>query len=94
MFGPPIDYSDLCAEKPRPTLYKKCADRFMAEVGKLAEREQVLRAELAAGRRSPTTIRAGSTTARSASCTRAKAATDARRRHRPVSRLYARERRD
>ena len=49
MFGPPIDYRDLCAEKPRPTLYKKCADRFMAAVGKLAAREQALRADLAAG---------------------------------------------
>jgi 1-acyl-sn-glycerol-3-phosphate acyltransferase len=50
VFGPAVDYSDLCTEKPRPTLYKKCADRFMVEVGKLAKREQELRAELAAGR--------------------------------------------
>jgi len=50
VFGPPIDYSDLCVEKPRPTLYKKCADRFMVEIGKLARREQELRSELAAGR--------------------------------------------
>jgi 1-acyl-sn-glycerol-3-phosphate acyltransferase len=50
VFGSPIDYRDLCAEKPRPTLYKKCADRFMIEVGKLAIREQALRADLAAGR--------------------------------------------
>jgi 1-acyl-sn-glycerol-3-phosphate acyltransferase len=50
VFGAPIDYRDLCAEKPRPTLYKKCADRFMLEVGKLAARERELRAELAAGR--------------------------------------------
>jgi 1-acyl-sn-glycerol-3-phosphate acyltransferase len=49
VFGPPLDYRDLCAEKPRPTLYKKCADRFMAEVGKLAARERVLRSELASG---------------------------------------------
>lgn len=49
VFGPPVDYSDLAAEKPRPTLYKKCADRFMAEVGKLKEREKELRAELRAG---------------------------------------------
>jgi 1-acyl-sn-glycerol-3-phosphate acyltransferase len=49
VFGAPIDYSDLCVEKPRPTLYKKCADRFMIEVGKLAEREKALRAELASG---------------------------------------------
>jgi hypothetical protein len=50
VFGAPIDYADLRAEKPRPTLYKKCADRFMAEVGKLAVRERALRADLAAGR--------------------------------------------
>jgi 1-acyl-sn-glycerol-3-phosphate acyltransferase len=49
VFGQPIDYADLCAEKPRPTLYKKCADRFMTEVGKLAVREQAIRGELAAG---------------------------------------------
>jgi 1-acyl-sn-glycerol-3-phosphate acyltransferase len=49
VFGKPIDYSDLCAEKPRPTLYKKCADRFMAEVGKLTAREKELRQQLAAG---------------------------------------------
>jgi len=50
VFGPPIDYTDLCAEKPRPTLYKKCADRFMIEVGKQGARERELRADLAAGR--------------------------------------------
>ena len=50
IYGRPIDYSDLTLEKPRPTLYKKCADRFMAEIGKLAEREQALRAELCAGK--------------------------------------------
>jgi 1-acyl-sn-glycerol-3-phosphate acyltransferase len=49
VFGPPVDYADLCVEKPRPTLYKKCADRFMAAVAKLALREKELRAELAAG---------------------------------------------
>ncbi|HEY0191339.1 MAG TPA: 1-acyl-sn-glycerol-3-phosphate acyltransferase [Kofleriaceae bacterium] len=49
VFGKPIDYSDLCAEKPRPTLYKKCADRFMIEVGKLTAREKELRQQLVAG---------------------------------------------
>ncbi|HWO20914.1 MAG TPA: lysophospholipid acyltransferase family protein [Kofleriaceae bacterium] len=49
VFGAPVDYSDLCAEKPRPTLYKKCADRFMAAVRPLAERERALRAALLAG---------------------------------------------
>jgi 1-acyl-sn-glycerol-3-phosphate acyltransferase len=50
VFGPPLDYADLLADKPRPTLYKKAADRFMAEIGKLATREQGLRADLLAGR--------------------------------------------
>ncbi|HEY5946162.1 MAG TPA: lysophospholipid acyltransferase family protein, partial [Kofleriaceae bacterium] len=50
VFGPPIDYSDLSAEKPRPTLYKKTADRFMAEIKKLSEREKILRADIEAGR--------------------------------------------
>lgn len=50
VFGPPIDYADLQAEKPRPTLYKKCADRFMAEVKKLAVREREVRADVMAGR--------------------------------------------
>ncbi len=45
-FGKPVDYSDLAAEKPRPTLYKKCADRFMQHVKQLGERERELRAEL------------------------------------------------
>jgi len=49
VFGAPIDYRDLTAEKPRPTLYKRTADRFMAEIKKLAEREKEIRAELLAG---------------------------------------------
>ena len=50
VFGPPIDFDDLKAEKPRPTLYKKAADRFMAEVKKLSEVERALRADLMAGK--------------------------------------------
>ncbi|HEX4450746.1 MAG TPA: lysophospholipid acyltransferase family protein [Kofleriaceae bacterium] len=50
VFGQPLDYSDLLAEKPRPALYKKTADRFMAEVGKLAQREKSLRVELRDGK--------------------------------------------
>jgi 1-acyl-sn-glycerol-3-phosphate acyltransferase len=50
VFGAPIDYRDLSAEKPRPALYKKTADRFMAEIKKLAEREKQLRADIEAGR--------------------------------------------
>ena len=49
VFGKPVDYTDLLAEKPRPTLYKKAADRFRAEVGKLALVEKELRRQLAAG---------------------------------------------
>jgi 1-acyl-sn-glycerol-3-phosphate acyltransferase len=50
VFGDPIDYGDLMAEKPRPALYKKTADRFMAEIKKLSEREKQLRADIAAGK--------------------------------------------
>ena len=49
VFGPPVDYADLCAEKPRPALYKKCADRFMAALGPLKERERALRGALVGG---------------------------------------------
>ncbi len=50
VFGDPVDYADLQGEKPRPTLYKKCADRFMAAVRPLAEREKTIRADILAGR--------------------------------------------
>ena len=50
VFGQPIDYSDLLAEKPRPALYKKTADRFMTEIKKLSEIEKALRADIEAGR--------------------------------------------
>jgi 1-acyl-sn-glycerol-3-phosphate acyltransferase len=53
VFGAPLDYSDLMAEKPRPALYKKTADRFMAEIKKLSEREKALRADIVAGKISP-----------------------------------------
>jgi 1-acyl-sn-glycerol-3-phosphate acyltransferase len=49
VFGQPVDYADLMAEKPRPTLYKKAADRFMAEIKKLVEIEKALRAQIDAG---------------------------------------------
>jgi 1-acyl-sn-glycerol-3-phosphate acyltransferase len=49
VFGAPIDYSDLAAEKPRPALYKKTADRFMAEIKKLGERQRELRTQLRDG---------------------------------------------
>jgi 1-acyl-sn-glycerol-3-phosphate acyltransferase len=49
VFGKPVDYSDLAAEKPRPTLYKKCADRFMASIKALSDRQRELRAQVNAG---------------------------------------------
>lgn len=49
VFGQPIDYAELLAEKPRPTLYKKAADRFMREVATLGERERELRAQCGRG---------------------------------------------
>lgn len=49
VYGKPIDYTDLLAEKPRPTLYKKAADRFMSEVARLGARERVLREQCKRG---------------------------------------------
>jgi 1-acyl-sn-glycerol-3-phosphate acyltransferase len=49
VFGPPVDFADLLAEKPRPTLYKKCADRFMADIKKQMVREKELRAQITSG---------------------------------------------
>jgi 1-acyl-sn-glycerol-3-phosphate acyltransferase len=49
VYGEPIDMTDLYAQKPRPALYKKAADRFMAEIAKLGEQERALRARAAAG---------------------------------------------
>ena len=49
VFGKPVDYTDLMLEKPRPTLYKKCADRFMAAIKALGDRQRELRAQVNAG---------------------------------------------
>jgi len=43
VYGEPIDYSELAAQKPRPALYKKCADLFRARILELSERERELR---------------------------------------------------
>ncbi len=43
IIGEPIDYSDLMAQKPRPALYKKAADRFRAAIIELMPRERELR---------------------------------------------------
>jgi 1-acyl-sn-glycerol-3-phosphate acyltransferase len=45
VWGKPIEYADLLDEKPRPTLYKKAADRFMRVVAELGKREKELRAQ-------------------------------------------------
>jgi len=44
VFGAPLDYGDLMASKPRPALYKKTSDRFMAAIAALSVRERELRA--------------------------------------------------
>jgi 1-acyl-sn-glycerol-3-phosphate acyltransferase len=49
IFGPPIDYSEFTAQKPRPALYKKCADLFRAKILELSARERELRAACKAG---------------------------------------------
>lgn len=49
VFGRPLDYSMFLGEKPRPTLYKKCADLMMARVKELSLRERELRAQVMAG---------------------------------------------
>lgn len=49
VFGKPIGYEDLRAKPPRLVLYKKAADRFMAEVAALMPREQALRTAITAG---------------------------------------------
>jgi 1-acyl-sn-glycerol-3-phosphate acyltransferase len=49
VYGEPIDMSDLYAQKGRPTLYKRAADRFMEHIKKLGLRERELRAQCAAG---------------------------------------------
>lgn len=50
VFGDPMDFTDLQQEKPRPTLYKKCADRMMAEVKRLSEKEKLIRADVMSGK--------------------------------------------
>lgn len=48
-FGQEIDYSEFLSQKPRATLYKRCADRILAGVAALGERERALRAACANG---------------------------------------------
>ncbi|MEZ4404154.1 MAG: lysophospholipid acyltransferase family protein [Kofleriaceae bacterium] len=49
VFGQPIDYREFLAQKPRPALYKKCADLFRDEILKLSVRERELRAQCRSG---------------------------------------------
>ena len=49
IFGDPIDYSEFTTAKPRPALYKKCADLFRDRILALAPREKELRAQCLAG---------------------------------------------
>ncbi len=49
VFGKPVDYSELSAQKPRPALYKKCADLIRAKMLELVPREKALRAACVAG---------------------------------------------
>jgi 1-acyl-sn-glycerol-3-phosphate acyltransferase len=49
VFGKPVDYSELAAGKPRPALYKRCADLIRAKMLELAPRERELRAACVAG---------------------------------------------
>jgi 1-acyl-sn-glycerol-3-phosphate acyltransferase len=43
VFGDPVDYADLTAQRPRPALYKKAADRFRDAILALSARERELR---------------------------------------------------
>lgn len=43
-FGQPFDYAEMAKQKPRATLYKRCADAILTEVRALGERERALRA--------------------------------------------------
>ncbi len=49
VFGEPVDYSEFTQSKPRPALYKKCADLVRARIAALIPREQELRAQCEAG---------------------------------------------
>ncbi len=49
VYGDPVDYADLAVSRPRPALYKRCADRILDAVRALGERERALRADCTAG---------------------------------------------
>lgn len=49
VFGRPLDYSQFLAEKPRPTVYKRCADFVMKHIADLIPTEKAARAQCVAG---------------------------------------------
>lgn len=49
VFGEPVDLSPFLTSKPRPALYKKCADAIRQRILDLRPRERELRAQCAAG---------------------------------------------
>jgi 1-acyl-sn-glycerol-3-phosphate acyltransferase len=49
VFGEPVDYDDLAAQKPRFALHKRAADRFRAAIIACGERERALRADIVSG---------------------------------------------
>ncbi len=49
VMGRPVDYAHLTTSKPRPALYKKCADLVREKILELAPRERALRAQCLAG---------------------------------------------
>src|SRR5690606_36020927 len=49
VFGDPIDYDDLAAQKPRAALYKKTADRIRDAITALGARERALREQCLRG---------------------------------------------
>ena len=49
VFGEPLDYADLAAQKPRAALYKRMSDRIRDAILALGQREKVLRAQCTRG---------------------------------------------
>jgi 1-acyl-sn-glycerol-3-phosphate acyltransferase len=49
VFGEPVDLGPFLSSKPRPALYKKCADLIRERIADLIPRERALRAACAAG---------------------------------------------
>jgi 1-acyl-sn-glycerol-3-phosphate acyltransferase len=43
LYGPAIDFSDLLTEAPSPRVFQQIADRAMAQIAALGQRERALR---------------------------------------------------